>query len=51
LRNTVAGTVVAAAYFPPRVALTVCLMMLFQQPLAALIQRLAVSPSRLSSAA
>lgn len=51
LRNTVAGTVVAATYFPPRVALTVCLMMLFQQPLAGLIQRLAVRPSRFPSAA
>lgn len=51
-RNTVAGTVVAAAYFPPRVALTVALMMLFQQPLAALVQRLAVrNASRLSRAA
>lgn len=40
LRNTVAGTVLAATYFPPRVALTVCLMMLFQQPLAGFAQRL-----------
>lgn len=49
LRNTVAGTVVAAAYFPPRVALTVCLMMLFQQPLAGLVQRLATGPSSTST--
>jgi predicted Na+-dependent transporter len=42
LRNTVAGTVIAATYFPPRVALTVCLMMLFQQPLAGLVQWLAL---------
>lgn len=42
LRNTVAGTVVAATYFPPRVALVVCLMMLFQQPLAGIVQRLVV---------
>lgn len=38
-RNSVAGTVIAATYFPPRVALTVCLMMFFQQPLAGFFQR------------
>lgn len=39
-RNTVAGAVIAATYFPPRVALTVCLMMFFQQPLGGVFQRL-----------
>ncbi|MDI6870905.1 MAG: bile acid:sodium symporter [Bacillota bacterium] len=50
-RNTVAGTVIAAAYFPPRVALTVCLMMLFQQPLAALVHRLFTGGARRVSSA
>ncbi|MGE5507938.1 MAG: bile acid:sodium symporter family protein [Chitinophagales bacterium] len=51
LRNTVAGTVVAATYFPPRVALTVCLMMLFQQPLAGFAQRLLSTNPQHSEAA
>ncbi|MGE5554102.1 MAG: bile acid:sodium symporter family protein [Betaproteobacteria bacterium] len=45
-RNTVAGTVIAAAYFPPRVALIVCLMMLFQQPLAGLVHHFATAGAR-----